>query len=198
MSRRGIRAGLGMGLAILIGLGPLSGVTQEPRNSRRTSPPAVSPLIDALEDLETRGLAAQALVQTGPLAVPALAQALKDPDWHLRVISAVILADLGRPAQAAVPALIDALEDPLSDVVLVAAHALGQIGSAARAALSSLTLLRSAPDGAMLVVVLLAWTGLVTTSVVRVGRSPQPYCSAQQPPGAWLEPVTRAENGATL
>jgi HEAT repeat protein len=48
-------------------------------------------------------------------AVPALVDALRDPDWRVRRSAARALGQIGPAAEAAVPALIDVIRDPASD-----------------------------------------------------------------------------------
>jgi HEAT repeat protein len=84
-----------------------------PERALRDSSPAV------------RSRGAEALgKRSGPEAVAALAQALKDPDDHVRLNASVGLWNQGPEAAAAVPALLDALDDP---VYGVRAWAMGEL-----------------------------------------------------------------------
>lgn len=77
----------------------------------------------------------------GPVAagaVPALMQALEDPDRFVRWGAARALGKIGVPAAAAVPALTHMLGDPDLDLGLAAAAALEQLGPAGRSALPDL------------------------------------------------------------
>jgi HEAT repeat protein len=60
-------------------------------------------------------------------AVPALTQALRDPNRDVRICATYALAALGQPAQSAVPALRQALRDGDKDVRDGAAYALKQL-----------------------------------------------------------------------
>ena len=99
-------------------------IVREPRRIGKTSPPAAP----ATEKVET---ATSALGQVGPKpigAVPALIEALRDPDSEVRRGAAGALGQVGPEAIGAVPALIEALRDPDSEVRRGAAGALGQVG----------------------------------------------------------------------
>lgn len=78
--------------------------------------------------------AARALAAIGPdasAAVPALIEALSDPDPSLRRAAAQTLGSIGPAAQAAAPALVAQFADPYGVVGSIAAEALGSIGAAA-------------------------------------------------------------------
>jgi HEAT repeat protein/lysophospholipase L1-like esterase len=84
------------------------------------------------------------LTEEGPLAIEAVAQRLKDPDWNTRLGAAQDLGKAGRAAAAAVPALIEAIDnegDGVGRVLVVNAiiTTLGTIGPDAVAAVPSLT-----------------------------------------------------------
>lgn len=84
-----------------------------------------------------RRAAAEALGNLGTdarAAVPALAEALTDPDLRVRWAVADALGQLGPPARAAVPALVEALSDPELPIRIAALDALGWIGADARSA----------------------------------------------------------------
>jgi hypothetical protein len=109
---------------------------QEPRLPGRT----VSDLARALADPDPvlRGLAAIALREQGPAALPALdalRAALKDPDPNVRLMSANALAAIGREAAPAVPALIAAASVKSEQVQVLRsfASALGAVGRPAAA-----------------------------------------------------------------
>jgi HEAT repeat protein len=93
-------------------------------------------IADWLEDLKDRRLivarcsAARALAAMGPKAkeaVPALVQALSDPEPLVRDAAAAALGSIGAAATEAVPALIEALEDWNGFVRQAAAKALKMI-----------------------------------------------------------------------
>jgi len=88
-----------------------------------------------------RSAAAWALSQIGPksdAAVPALAQALSDPNPRTRDLAALALKATGPMAAPAIPQLIRSLNDPVDYVRASAAAALGAVGPAAHAAVHPL------------------------------------------------------------
>ncbi|HKD20262.1 MAG TPA: DUF2961 domain-containing protein [Thermoanaerobaculia bacterium] len=102
-------------------------------------------------DATTRGLAAMALKDKGPAALPALPQlekALKDPDPNVRLMAGNAIAAIGKDAAPAVPALIAAcsVKDEQIHVLRACAGALGAIGKpAAKPALPILKKLAEHP-----------------------------------------------------
>jgi hypothetical protein len=99
---------------------------------------SVADLANALSDSDatTRGLAAMALKDKGPAALPALPQlekALKDPDPNVRLMAGNAIAAIGKDAAPAVPALIAACsaKDEQIHVLRSCAGALGAIGKPA-------------------------------------------------------------------
>ncbi|HEY1433936.1 MAG TPA: DUF2961 domain-containing protein, partial [Thermoanaerobaculia bacterium] len=98
----------------------------------------VADLAAALSDPDatTRGLAAMALKDKGPAALPALPaleKALKDPDPNVRLMSGNAIAAIGKDAAPAVPALIAAcsVQGEQIHVLRACASALGAIGKPA-------------------------------------------------------------------
>jgi len=96
---------------------------------------------DLIEDLRSPDAAAvdravRQLVEMGEPAVPALIDALKDPEVRVRNAAASALWGLGPKARNAVPTLAEALAD--GNVRLWAAKALAKIGPPARSALPAL------------------------------------------------------------
>jgi HEAT repeat protein len=92
-------------------------------------------------DVVLRRKLTYALSQIGPeakAAVPALAQAVSDPDFHVRGNAVRALGAIGPDAAAAVPDLIKALSDPESEIRKAAATALGKIGPRAKEAIPAL------------------------------------------------------------
>ncbi|MBI1927859.1 HEAT repeat domain-containing protein [Candidatus Poribacteria bacterium] len=75
-----------------------------------------------------RHKAVEDLVQIGDPTVPALIDALKDPNHYVRAEAAYVLGQIGGPAKSAVPSLIAALRDESSWVHDSAALALKQVG----------------------------------------------------------------------
>ena len=98
--------------------------------------PAKQPL--GLREWTLRETAADALARIGPPAVPALVDALHDPDADTRAQAARALARMGRVARDALPALVEALNDPDPRVRHHAARALGQMGPDAAPAIPAL------------------------------------------------------------
>ncbi|HND52963.1 MAG TPA: HEAT repeat domain-containing protein [Pirellulaceae bacterium] len=90
------------------------------------------------EDWTMREAVAMALSRIGSASVPALTEALVNPDAQTRQQAADTLARIGPDAAKAVPSLITALDDPDPRVRKSAAKALGQIGPAAHEAVPAL------------------------------------------------------------
>lgn len=115
------------------------------------SKPAVPILIEMLKDKDLDYYVSHALADLGVVAIPALIEALKNPDASIRAGAASSLAvrqidflgamgKIDRPeTEAAIPALIEALKDESCDVRLGAAYALEQIGLPAQKAVPALT-----------------------------------------------------------
>lgn len=89
----------------------------------------VPALLDALADPDggVRQLAAATLVKIGPDAMPPLTEALKAKDREKRANAAYVLGHLGDAAQEALPALAKALKDEDTEVRRRAAFALHNI-----------------------------------------------------------------------
>ncbi len=104
---------------------------KEPKNPTGS----VTDLAAALSDPDgtTRGLAAMALKDRGPAALPALPaleKALRDPDPNVRLMAGNAIAAIGKGAAPAVPALMAAcsVKDEQIHVLRACASALGAIG----------------------------------------------------------------------
>jgi HEAT repeat protein len=98
-------------------------------------------LLQSSRVAETRSRAAFVLGQAamdGEPAVPALAEALHDPDGSVRVNAALALYKIGPRAHGAIPALCAALEDDIDWVRMDAAMSLSRLGPAAREAVPAL------------------------------------------------------------
>ncbi|MBI3461762.1 MAG: HEAT repeat domain-containing protein [Planctomycetes bacterium] len=80
------------------------------------------------DDPDVRLTAMRGLRAMGSEAVPALMKALKSKKVSSRVISAILLGELGSASEPAVPALVQALADRDPEVRWVAAEALVKIG----------------------------------------------------------------------
>jgi hypothetical protein len=91
-------------------------------------PRAVAPLIALMSDENRviREAAAQALGSLGELAVDPLVEALADPDWHIRMGSAIALRIIGDPR--GVEPLIRAIGDENRFVRREAVKSIGRIG----------------------------------------------------------------------
>jgi hypothetical protein len=102
-------------------------------------------LLDALADPDggVRQLAAATLVTVGPDAVPPLLDALKSKDRDTRANAAYVLGHLGEPARGALPPLAKALKDDDKEVRRRAAYALHSLVSQHQAAVA---MTASAPD----------------------------------------------------
>jgi HEAT repeat protein len=92
-------------------------------------PSPVPALIACLDQQDISEAAANALVQIGKPAVPALIRAITRPSSRVRCAACTALGQIGDTA--AVPVLIQRLEDADSNVRSAACTALGQIGDAA-------------------------------------------------------------------
>jgi HEAT repeat protein len=105
-------------------------------------PPAVENLLRALQDPRTRWMAIVALGELGAAArdaVPALIEALEDPDAAVRWDAAKALGKLGPAAVRAVPALAAVVHEQSDAIVRnYAVAALGSIGPPAKAAVPAL------------------------------------------------------------
>jgi HEAT repeat protein len=83
-------------------------------------------------DAQTRADAYRSLGAISPeVKIPALIQALSDPDWKIQVVAAYHLGQMGSAAREAIPALATALDSLNPDVRFVITKALEQIGSQA-------------------------------------------------------------------
>lgn len=101
----------------------------------------VPALVEALYD-DDKNLAAsarEALVQTGPTAVPELCTALNDGDAQTRYLVASTLTEFGPEARAAVPALIDATHDPVPEIRSLSIQALSRASDDVDVVLPALT-----------------------------------------------------------
>jgi HEAT repeat protein len=99
--------------------------------NQRPIPVITNVLLNSREPM-SRSSAALALSRLGPgavPAVPALIQALKDTDDHVRECAAQALGHVGPAAHQAIPALGQATNEVGTDVPVYAAQALGEIGA---------------------------------------------------------------------
>lgn len=87
-----------------------------------------------------------ALGEIGPLAVPALSQALTNRNVQVRKHAAQRLGELGPEAHESVPALVVALSDTDASVRLFATRSLGQIHDAPEQVVPALAKALSAPE----------------------------------------------------
>jgi len=83
-------------------------------------------------------VAADSLGRIGAAAVPALVEALRNPDPTVRLKAVEVLGRMGDDAAPAVPDLVRLLADPNPDVQKAATRTLGRIGPAANAAVPAL------------------------------------------------------------
>lgn len=115
---------------------PAQGQAQESRYQERT----IAEWQGDLEKrpLEVRQQAVQALAHFGPVAAPALVQALRDVSPEVRHAAAYGLSGMHQAAKDAVPALAQALGDLDVQVRQTAVWALGTFGPAAEAAIPEL------------------------------------------------------------
>jgi hypothetical protein len=94
------------------------------------SVPSLMKTLKTHKDPKMRYWAAESLGHFGPEAreaVPALSEALKDPDGMVRMGAAYALAEIGPDAREAAPKLQEALQDPDKQVRDAAAYALPRV-----------------------------------------------------------------------
>ncbi|MFN0021077.1 MAG: HEAT repeat domain-containing protein [Pirellulaceae bacterium] len=106
--------------------------------------------VPAFEQRSEQQVAAEALSQIGPLAIPELRRALQSREAHVRQEAAGVLARMGPEAKDAVPDLIRLLDDEDEATRKMASRALGRIGPDAAPAVPALmrTLLEAPPSAA--------------------------------------------------
>ena len=104
-------------------------------------------LVPTFEQRSEQQVAAEALSQIGPQAVPELIFALQSPDPKVRRQAADVLARMGPDGKEAVPELTRLLDDEDEATRKMAARALGRIGPDAAPAVPALmrTLLQPQP-----------------------------------------------------
>src|SRR5262245_31191796 len=125
--------------AVVSGLITLSGCNGGSSLDISKLPPPVNVALPTTAGEATQIAAADALGRIGQPAVPALSDALSDPDAVVRLQACRALAYMGARASAAVPELVKRLYvDPEEAVRTQAANALGQIGDEAKPAVPSL------------------------------------------------------------
>jgi HEAT repeat protein len=123
----------------------------EYRGAAAPALPALTTLLqDSSRDAETRSNAARTIGRIGPDAassLPALIQALDDPEWMLREVAAVAIGDLGRAAGSeGAAALIPLLTDEHALVRRAAAGSLGYLSEFADEAVPVIKSLLNDPD----------------------------------------------------
>ncbi|MFG0334793.1 MAG: HEAT repeat domain-containing protein [Maioricimonas sp. JB049] len=106
---------------------------------RERAETALDRLVSPGADVNAWDTAQQTLIDLGPAAVPALAEALGDANPMRREMATMILALLGPQAEAAVPQLKSVLEDSSEFVRANAAAALTQIPGQAETVIPVLT-----------------------------------------------------------
>jgi len=132
-----IRLG-GLGAALLSCV-TLSGCSGSSSIDISKLPPPVNVALPTTAGEATQIAAADALGRIGQPAVPALSEALADPDAVVRLQACRALAYMGAKAAPAVPQLVKRLYlDSEEAVRLQAARALGQIGEDAKPAVPPL------------------------------------------------------------
>jgi HEAT repeat protein len=99
---------------------------------------AVPVLIRVSDDRSARSHAIRALGAAGKIAVPLLADALKNDNPKIRSAAAEALSKIGTDAVEALPVLIEALDDPDWEVRQQVANALGSMGPKAEPAVGAL------------------------------------------------------------
>jgi HEAT repeat protein len=91
------------------------------------------------EEVRARRMAAETLGKSGPKAVPALIDMLKDENSGVRMSAAYALGQIGPDAKAALPALMRLLEDKSSEARGSAAEAVARIAPAEKTTIPALT-----------------------------------------------------------
>lgn len=121
--------------------------TTAPRLLRDDQVKAATFLVPTFEERSEQQVAAEALSQIGPQAVPELRRALQSPDPRIRREASGVLVRMGPDAKEAVPDLILLLDDEDEATRKLAARALGRIGPDAASAVPALmrTLLETQP-----------------------------------------------------
>jgi hypothetical protein len=107
----------------------------------------VTLIVPSFEERSEQEVAAEALSQIGPSALPELRRALQSRDPRIRREAAGVLVRMGPEGRDAVPDLIRLLDDEDESIRKLAARALGRIGPEAAAAVPALmrTLLEPQP-----------------------------------------------------
>jgi len=98
----------------------------------------VTLIVPSFEERSEQEVAAEALSQIGPSALPELRRALQSRDPRIRREAAGVLVRMGPEGKDAVPDLIRLLDDEDESIRKLAARALGRIGPEAAAAVPAL------------------------------------------------------------
>jgi hypothetical protein len=98
----------------------------------------VTLIVPSFEERSEQEVAAEALSQIGPSALPELRRALQSRDPRIRREAAGVLVRMGPEGKDAVPDLIRLLDDEDEPIRKLAARALGRIGPEAAAAVPAL------------------------------------------------------------
>jgi hypothetical protein len=101
-------------------------------------PASAMPAIKPFPAWSEQEAAADALGRIGAAAVPALIDALHDPDPAVRIKATAVLGRMGSDAKDAVPHLVKLLDDPDESVRKAATRTLGRIGPPADQAVPAL------------------------------------------------------------
>jgi HEAT repeat protein len=129
-------------------------------------------------------------VKLGPVAVPALIDALRGPDDRLRAGAAGVLSVMGPAAADAVPALVALLDGTDRDVRSSAAGVLGAIGPAAAGAVPGLVLLLDDTDGRV--------RSIAADALGRIGPAAKAAIPALRQRLGLADPVARVRAAAIL
>jgi hypothetical protein len=125
-------------LCVVFGVVALAGCNGSTSIDISKLPAPVNVALPITAGESTQIAAADALGRIGGPAVPALADALTDPNAVVRLQACKALAYMGAKASPAVPELVQRLYDSEEAVRMQAANALGQIGEEARPAVPQL------------------------------------------------------------
>jgi HEAT repeat protein len=147
-------------------------IAQTPSTQMQCSEVEIKKYIQQLDSGETSNF--DALVECRSQSVPALIDALNNPDENIRIIAIAALGEIGIPAASAVPALKTALTDKSVEVRLITVDALGKIRK--RAVPSLITALEDRDEEVR---------QAATNALVKIGKPALPGLIKALETGSW-------------
>jgi HEAT repeat protein len=120
------------------GLAMVAGCSGQPSTEAVKNLTPVNVALPTTSGTPTQIAAAEAMGRIGTPAVPALVEALRDPNPIVRMQACKALAYMGTKGKDAVPALMQTLGDSEETIRIEAADALGQIGDPSQPAVPTL------------------------------------------------------------